>query len=621
MADEDPDEMRVPAPSDRLSTLNDRPLTNLRDFLDLLRREGELVEVSAEVDARLEASEIHRRVIAAGGPALLFTNVRGSDFPLVTNLFGTTRRAEWAFGTKPFALIRRLVGLAETLLPPTPGKLWAARDVGFDLLRVGMKRRRTGPVTEVVDRDVRLDRMPALTTWPEDGGPFVTLPLVYTEHPDGKGHNLGMYRLHLHDRATTGMHWQIGKGGGFHYDVAERRNEALPVTVFLGGPPALILSAIAPLPENVPELMLASLLAGGKLDLCDGPGAHPLLSQAEFALVGKVPPRTRRPEGPFGDHYGYYSLEHDYPVFELDAIARRRDAIYPATVVGKPRQEDFFIGDLLQDLLSPLFPLVMPGVIDLWSYGETGYHSLSAAVVQERYRREAMASAFRILGEGQLSLTKFLLVTDGRVDLRDFRATLEHVLARTRTETDLFVLSNLSMDTLDYTGPKVNEGSKGVWLGLGEPVRDLPGELSAAELPQGITEAHVFCRGCLVLGAEPKGGDPDLPTRVAQHPAFADWPLLVLTDEPRRAAASAINFLWTTFTRFEPAADIHAAEVEVTRNHLSYRPPIVIDARLAPGFPDEVTCDPKTADIVSRRWKEYFPSGVEMGDSQRGHLD
>ena len=177
----------------------------------------------------------------------------------------------------------------------------------------------------------------------------------------------------------------------------------------------------------------------------------------------------RKPEGPFGDHYGYYSLQHDYPVFTVQRMAHRADAIYPATVVGKPRQEDFFIGDLLQDLLSPLFPLVMPAVEQLWSYGETGYHSLAAAVVKQRYSREAMASAFRILGEGQLSLTKFLLVTDRAVDVRDFKATLEHVLARTHPETDLYVFSNLSMDTLDYTGPAVNLGSKGVWLGLGRP--------------------------------------------------------------------------------------------------------------------------------------------------------
>ena len=594
---------------------------DLRAFLEQLRKDNDLVEIDAPVDPKQEAAEIHRRVIAAGGPALLFTNVRGSDIPLVTNLLGTARRAELAFGERPQRLIRRLVEFVETALPPTPAKLWGARDLGLELLKVGLKRGAGGPVTEVVTDEVRLDRLPTMTTWPDDGGPFITLPLVLTEHPEGRGHNLGMYRMQIHDATTTGMHWQIGKGGGFHYDVAERRDEALPVTVFLGGPPALMLAAIAPLPENVPELVLASLIAGERIRVTPGVGPHSLVSSAEFALIGEVRPHERRPEGPFGDHYGYYSLRHDYPVFRVKTIARRRDAIFPATVVGKPRQEDFFIGDLLQELLSPLFPLVMPAVEQLWSYGETGYHSLSAAVVKQRYAREAMASAFRILGEGQLSLTKFLLVTDQPVDLKDFPATLEHVLARTHPETDLYVLSNLSMDTLDYTGPEVNKGSKGVWLGLGDPVRELPRDFSGELLP-GVGEVHVFCGGCLIVGVPSSSDDPDVPAKIAAHSAFAAWPLVVLTDEPARAVKSAINFLWTTFTRFEPAADIHAAATRVVRNHLAYTGPIVIDARLKPGFPEELSCRPDVASKVSDRWKEYFPAGgVEMGDSESGHLD
>ncbi|MET0554312.1 MAG: UbiD family decarboxylase [Vicinamibacteria bacterium] len=600
----------------------DAGFPDLRTFLDRLRRDGDLAVVDAPVDARLEAAEIHRRVIAAGGPALLFTNVTGAAFPLATNLFGTRRRAELAFGARPLELVKRLVGLAQTAMPPTAGKLWGARDVALPLLRVGTKARSAGPVTEVVTRDVRLDRLPALTCWEEDGGPFVTLPLVYTEHPQGHGSNLGMYRLQVHDARTTGMHWQIGKGGGFHHAVAEAAGAPLPVTVFLGGPPALILSAIAPLPENVPELMLASLLLGKKLPLAPGPGAHRLVADAEFALVGRVRPHVRRPEGPFGDHYGYYSLRHDYPVFDVDVVAHRRDAIYPATVVGKPRQEDFFIGDLLQELLSPLFPLVMPGVRDLWSYGETGYHSLAAAVVKERYAREALGSAFRILGEGQLALTKFLLVTDEPVDLRDFPATLEHLLARTRPETDLYVFGNTAMDTLDYTGPAVNRGSKGVWLGLGPAVRELPRAFApAVPPPTDVTDVRVFCGGCLVVGGRPFAEDPGAAERLAAHPAFAGWPLLVLTDEPARAAKSAINFLWTTFTRFEPAADVHAASKSIVRNHLAYSGPVLIDARLKPGFPAELRADDVTAALVTRRWRDYFPGGVEMGDAEAAHLD
>jgi 3-polyprenyl-4-hydroxybenzoate decarboxylase len=431
-----------------------------------------------------------------------------------------------------------------------------------------------------------------------------------------------MYRMQVYDDRTTGMHWQIGKGGGYHYAVAEARGQSLPVTVFLGGPPALILSAVAPLPENVPELMLASLIAGQRLPQVHGQGPHPLVADAEFALIGEVAPHTRKPEGPFGDHYGYYSLQHDYPVLNVRRLAHRADAIYPATVVGKPRQEDFYIGDLLQELLSPLFPLVMPAVEALWSYGETGYHSLAGAVVKQRYKREAMASAFRILGEGQLSLTKFLLVTDRKVDLKDFRATLEHVLSRTDVETDLYVFSNLSMDTLDYTGPTVNEGSKGVWLGLGDPVRDLPRQFSSPTLPAGVSDVRVFCGGCLVTNAPAYSAEPNAAARLAAAPEFRGWPLVVLSDEPVRAVASPMNFLWTTFTRFEPAADIHAANREIIRNHISYRGPIVIDARLKPWYPKELTCRDDVAAKVTARWNEYFPArNVEMGDSERAHLD
>ena len=595
---------------------------DLRSFLDQLRRDGDLVTVESEVDPHLEVAEIHRRVVAGGGPALLFTNVKGSGFRLVTNLFGTARRAEMAFGERPLRLLRRVVELVETIMPPTPARLWGARDVGMELLKVGTRRRSTGPVTERVTQDVRLDRLPALTCWPEDGGPFVTLPLVYTTHPDKAGHNLGMYRMQVYDARTTGMHWQIGKGGGYHYAVAERQGQKLPATVFLGGPPALILSAIAPLPENVPELMLASLIAGERLPQVHGHGPHPLIASAEFALIGDVAPRVRKPEGPFGDHYGYYSLQHDYPVFEVSRIAHRADAIYPATVVGKPRQEDFFIGDLLQELLSPLFPVVMPAVERLWSYGETGYHSLAAAIVKQRYRREAMASAFRILGEGQLSLSKFLLVTDQHVDVKNFRATLEHILARTRPETDLYVFSNLAMDTLDYTGPTVNEGSKGVWMGLGEPVRNLPRQFTSSEVPQGITDVRVFCGGCLVVGAPSYESERDVVSRIATSPAFAQWPLVVVSDEPERAARSDMNFLWTTFTRFEPAADIHAADRRIIRNHIAYTAPVVIDARMKPWYPKELSCREDIARLVGRRWRDYFPSAkIAMGDSERGHLD
>lgn len=596
------------------------PLLDLRALLDLLRREGELCEVEAEVDADLEVAEIHRRVIAAGGPALLFKRVKGSPFPLVTNLFGTARRVALAFGPRPEELVRKLAAAPQTLVPPGPKKLWEQRDLVFALLKAGRKLRRSGPVTEVLDRPPALTRLPLLKTWPEDGGAFVTLPLVYTESPSGLGHNLGMYRVQRFDDARVGLHMQIGKGGGFHLHEHELRGTPMPVNIHIGGPPAMTLSAIAPLPENVPELLLGSLVLGQRFPMCRNPaGPLPLAAGCEFALVGQVAPGARHPEGPFGDHYGYYSLEHDYPLVEVQALARRRDPILCATVVGKPRQEDFFLGDYLQELLTPMIHLAMPGVRQLWSYGETGYHSLSAAVVQERYKREAMASAFRILGEGQLSLTKFLLLTDQPVDLRDFKQTLEHVLARFDPECDLYVFGNLSMDTLDYSGPAVNEGSKGVMLGLGPARRSLPRDFSGT-LPVGFDQLAVFCPGCAVVSGPAHQGEPAAAARLAAAQDLADWPLVILVDDAVTTCRSSINFLWTTFTRFEPAADIHAAQTEVRRNQVVYRGPIVIDARFKTSYPAELFADANTESLVERRWSEYFPSGQEMGDSRYGHL-
>lgn len=580
-------------------------IASLGEFLTLLRSEHELVEISSPVDPHLEIAEIHRRVIERGGPALLFTNVKGSNFPVVTNLFGTTRRVDLAFGPRPEQIVRDLASFPHTMVPLTPSKLWSHRTTLLDLAKVGLRRRRSSSEL-LFDDPPRLSRLPLLTTWPLDGGPFITLPLVYTEHPTTGVHNLGMYRIQRYDDATTGLHCQIGKGGGFHLLAAKELGQKLPVQITVGGPPALILAAIAPLPEQVPELLFASFVMGGKVPLVDNPyGPLPLVESAEFTLIGEVDPNEMRPEGPFGDHYGYYSLQHDYPVFRCRAVARRPKAIYPATVVGKPRQEDFFIGEYLQRLLSPVFPVVMPQVRDLWSYGETGFHSLAAAVVQERYARESLQSAFRILGEGQLALTKFLLLTDMPMDLTKFSKVLEHILARADLRTDLYVFSNTSMDTLDYAGPKINHGSKGLLLGCGEAKRELPYEFTG-QLPSGIREVRPFCGGCLVVEGPSYQSERDAADRVAQHSAFAEWPLIILVDDAARATKNESAFLWTTFTRFEPAADIHASRVDVVRHHLCYAAPVVIDARMKPWYPGEVEVDPVTQALVDQRWREYF---------------
>ncbi len=579
---------------------------NLRTFIDSLRREDEIVEINAEVDPYLEIAEIHRRVIDEQGKALLFRDVKGSQFPVVTNLFGTNKRIDLAFGGRPLEFVRRAVEIVDILIPPKPRKLWGYRDMAMTALKLGTKKVGRAPVLESRQKEVDLEKIPLLQLWHEDGGHFITLPLVYTESPVSGKSNLGMYRIQRYDKTSTGMHWQIGKGGGFHYFEAEQQNKPLPVTVFLGGPPALILSAIAPLPEDVPELMLASLLTGSKIATVDNPveDGHRLIAEAEFAICGTVAPHVRRPEGPFGDHYGYYSLTHDYPVFKADAVYHRNDAIYPATVVGKPRQEDYFIGDYLQELLSPLFPLVMPAVRDLWSYGETGFHSLAAAVVRERYGREALSAGFRILGEGQLTLTKFLLLTDTPQDLRDFKTLFERILARVEWQRDLFIFSQTAFDTLDYASGKVNHGSKAIIMGLGDAKRELAREFSG-ELPTGIKKALPFCGGCLVVEGTSYEEDEQLAERIAKSGSFDKWQVVVLHDDVE-FARSTEQFLWATWTRINPSTDIYAKDVTLKNNHIGYKAPIVIDARMKPWYPKEVETREDIVKLVDQRWGEYF---------------
>lgn len=580
---------------------------NLRSFMKALKKEKEIVEIKTEVDPYLEIPEIHRRVIEEQGPALFFTNVKGSKTPVVTNLFGTERRVDIAFGPKPEAFTKQVVRALDSLLPPTPKALWKEKALFQQLRRIGMKEvsKQKAPIRQIETESFSLHDLPAVTSWPEDSNPFVTLPLVYTEDPNTKRHNLGMYRVEIREPKRGGMHWQIQRGGGFHHYEAEKKNEPLPTTLFIGGPPALIVTAIAPLPENIPELVLASLLLDDKLPLTkvkDYP--HPLIAEAEFAFGGVVPPHVREPEGPFGDHYGYYSLKHDFPVFDIKKMWRRKDAIYPATIVGKPRQEDYYIGEYLQRLLSPFFPVVMSGVHSLWTYGETGFHSLAGAVVRESYYKEGLAHALAIMGQGQLTLTKFLMVTNKVIDLSDARQLFEAVLERFRPERDLLIMNDTSMDTLDYTGRSFNVGSKAIMTGLGEPVRTLTRTYLGGNIP-GISKVKPFCGGCLVISGSSYEEDEKLAERLVDiaKEQLVDWQMVFLVDDAD-IADSQISFLWTTFTRFDPSHDLYA-EADIVRNNIRYQGPLIIDARMKPFYPKEVEPDPDTVKLVDEKWKKY----------------
>ncbi|RME59740.1 MAG: UbiD family decarboxylase, partial [Candidatus Dadabacteria bacterium] len=546
---------------------------NLKEYLEFLKKEGELAVISEEVNPYLEIAEIQRRVIAQKGPALLFTKVAGSPYPLAVNLFGTEKRINIAFGDKCLRIIQQIAALLKD--PPLSFKAHLKK--GFSLLprliSLGSKVKSRGKIV-LNSEEPSFSTYPITTSWPEDGGPFITLGLVHTEHPLTGAPNLGIYRMQVFNNSETGMHFQLGKGGGYHLFFAKEHGTVLPTNVIIGGPPALFFFSIAPLPENVFEFLLASFLLGKKLKFVHNPfGSLPLFEEAEFVLSGYTDPFTLRKEGPFGDHYGCYSLVHKYPVFKCKRVFKAESPIWTATVVGKPPQEDFYLGNYIQELFSPIFPLIMPSVKDIWAFGETGFHPLAAVQIKERTYKEALTTAFRVLGEGQLALTKVLLVVDIKEDLRNFKAVLRHILERADFREDLYIISNLALDTLDYTGPSLHKGSKMILVGCGKKVRKLPQRVSPFLQEKYLCKP--FVSGCLVVEGKPYSKDKEFCKKIAKDPLLLDWPLIFVVDNLEKSLKTSMSFMWSVFTRFEPASDIYASLVSVHRNRLCFKEPIV----------------------------------------------
>lgn len=584
-----------------------RPPKSLSEYIRRLREHQELVEIHAPVDPVLELAEIHRRVVQQSGPALLFKNVLGSPFPVVTNLFSSKKRLKIALGSGYEDALGSLIQSLSNGLPTSLTALWKHRSTLQSLLNIGTRKARRAPIARHCLDPIQLSKIPFIKCWPDDGGSFLTFPLVYTESPSNKGPNLGMYRIQRFDETTTGLHWQIAKGGGYHFHESEALGQDLPVTIFLGGSPALILSTIAPLPENVSELLLASLLQQCKVDLYQPKGEPlPLIAECDAALVGYAKAHERRIEGPFGDHYGYQNPALPFPVFHCTKIYHRSDAIIPATVVGRPLQEDAWIGQYLQKLFLPALRLCVPSVQDLYTYPETGFHPLAAARVTERYEKEALSIALRLLGEGQLALTKVFLVTDQPVQLDNIRAVLPAILERLRPAEDIHVFAYTAFDTLDMTGPAPNRGSKALFIATGEAQRRLPQQVSSS-LPRGVLHAIPYTHGCLVIDGFSYSDLPN-PVELLESEAIGEWPLVILVDNALECTSSDGEFLWQAFTRFEPGRDLYAKDKCIRRNGVSFTFPIMIDARIKPSYPNPLLPDPATIDLVSSRWHEYFPA-------------
>ncbi len=584
------------------------PFLDLRDFLDTLERDGDLARVRVPVDPNQEMTVIQHRVMAQQGPALLFENVVGSPFRVAANLFGTRRRTELAFGGDPAALGERIYRLSRTLMPPSlRGLIDARRDLAA-LSRVRLRRVRSGPVTATVDDSPDLTRLPVLTCWPDDGGPFFTLPLVHTTDPiDGSG-NLGLYRMQRYDARSTGMHWQIEKGGGFHFHKAAAQGRHLPVSVVLGGPPALIAAAIAPLPEGIDERLLAAYMMGRPLDVIDRrTTGHRIPARAEFVLEGTVAATERRWEGPFGDHFGHYSHAADFPVFRIDRILARKDAIYPATVVGKPVQEDYYLGEALQAMTLPLLRMIRPAVADLWAYPETGFHALAVMAVRERYPREALKHTLGMLGEGQVSLTKVMIAVDHRVDVRDFTAVSRALWRHLDAAEGIHLIAPTAQDTLDFTGPAMNTGSRLILVATddrgpsrrGEPPSRVP---TPSDLHPAVAATAALGPAFLMVRVDASLTDIDpVCQALRRHPTAGDYLFHVIVSEDV-PLTDRILMLWGWFTRFDPLADLHPAGRRVVGNRLVFEFPIAIDARWKSGYPKPVEFDPAVERRVDRIW-------------------
>jgi 4-hydroxy-3-polyprenylbenzoate decarboxylase len=603
----------------------------LRECVEDLEATKQLIRIEQPIDPNLEAAEIQRRVYQAGGPAIYYASVKGCRFPMVSNLFGTIERMRYLFRDS-LAQIEKLVQLAvdpadllhrPRLYLKTPWAAWHSRP----------RLTRSGPA---MAKETTIDQLPQIKSWPDDGGAYITLPQVYTEDPNAPGlahSNLGMYRVQIsggqyEPGKQVGIHYQICRGMGAHHAAALHRKEKLRVNVFVGGAPAMAVAAVMPMPEGISELALAGALGRRRVPMIRVPNHLPIYAEADFVITGYLEPKRALPEGPFGDHLGYYSLKHDFPVMHVEKVYHRERPIWPFTVVGRPPQEDTIFAKLIHELTDSAIPKAIPGVRAVHAVDAAGVHPLLLAIGTERYapyderRRpmELLTTANAILGNGQLSLAKYLFIVanedNPELDVHHVPDYLRHVLERVDWRRDLHFQTSTTIDTLDYSGSGLNQGSKVVVAAAGPSHRNLPVVLDGRiHLPAdlGFREPRVLLPGILVVrgpkySADATGRDAAVERFCAsftRQDAINEFPLVVIVDDSGFAAKNLSNFLWTTFTRSNPAADVYGVESFNADKHWGCHGSLVIDARAKPHHAPALVEDP----AVTKRVNELAAPG------------
>ena len=605
--------------------------SSLEECLLDLEKHGHLVRIKEEVDPHLEMAAIHLKVYEAGGPTLLFENIKGCRFRAASNIFGSLERSKFMF-RDTFEIVQKIIELKSD---PIKAIKQPIKNFSLGLAALNALPLKNPSSKPVLEQEINISDLPLIQHWPMDGGAFVTLPQVYTEDYDKPGimnANLGMYRIQLTGNEyirdkEIGLHYQLHRGIGVHQTKANKAGVPLKVSCFVGGPPSHSLSAVMPLPEGISEMTFAGLIGGRRFRYTYRDG-FAISTDADFVITGEVNAGENKPEGPFGDHLGYYSLQHPFPLMKVHKVYAKKNAIWPFTVVGRPPQEDTSFGELIHELTGGAIKQEIPGLKEVHAVDAAGVHPLLLAIGSERYTpympakqpAELLTIANHILGTGQLSLAKFLFITaddSNRLSTHHIQDFFTYILERIDLARDVHFYTNTTIDTLDYSGSSLNSGSKVVFAAYGEVIRSL-----CREVPQELLELHHFENPVLVMpgivvvkasafttyeeaAIEMKQLDEQLMEHVEN---LKTLPILIVADSSEFTGKNLRNFLWVTFTRCNPANDIYGVQAFVNYKHWGCNGPLIIDARIKPHHAPPVEID----NTVERNIERLFNKGGSL---------
>lgn len=601
-------------------------------LLDLEKR-GELIRIKEEIDPYLEMATIHHRVYAANGPALLFENVKGSRFRAASNIFGSIERSRFIF-RDTLEQVQQLIQLKNDPMAglKQPIKYLGAAMAAFKALPL------KNPISKpILFEEISIQDIPQIQHWPKDGGAFVTLPQVYTEDIDTPGimkANLGMYRIQLSGNdyrmnEEIGLHYQLHRGIGVHQTKANKKGQPLKVSIFVGGPPSHSVAAVMPLPEGLSEMTFAGALGGRRFRYVYKDG-YAISTDADFVITGEVWPGENKPEGPFGDHLGYYSLQHDFPLMKVHKVYAKQNAIWPFTVVGRPPQEDTSFGQLIHEITGDAIPNEIPGVKEVHAVDAAGVHPLLLAIGSERYTpytptkqpAELLTIANHILGTGQLSLAKYLFITaddTNQLSTKDESLFFQYLLERLHLKRDVHFYTHTTIDTLDYSGTGLNSGSKVVFAAYGNPIRTLSKVLPAClDNLSGVENIQMVMPGVAAIQTKAYQNEYEtgielssLQSQLTENGDLTQGlPLMIWCDDAAFTAKNMKNFLWVAFTRSNPSHDIYGIDSFQEHKHWGCKGPLIIDARIKPHHAPAVEL---SEDMIGKTNKLFERGGCLFG--------